>query len=110
MNNFVTTFVELPQPLQVAITSLAVFVVGWLFAQIGAALPWFVKLFGQYQDEIALALAAAVIGVIQNALALIPPAWEGVGNIVLMLIVAVLGALGLFRLLGKAGVKGFHAS
>lgn len=103
------SFVELPQPLQVAITSLTVFAVGWLFAQIGAALPWFVKLFGQYQDEIAIALAGALIGVIQNALALIPPAWEGVGNIVMMLIVAVLSALGLFKLLGKAGVKSFRA-
>lgn len=102
------TFVTLPQPLQLAITSLCVFVIGWMFAQIGAALPWFVKLFGQYADEIAMALAGALIGVIQGWLNLIPPAWEGVGNIALMLIVSILAALQVFRLLGKAHVKSFR--
>lgn len=100
--------VALPDTLQAAITGLAVFVVGWVFAQIGAALPWFVKLFGQYQDEIAFALAGAVIGLIQEALNMIPPAWEGVGNLALALVVAVLAALQVFRLFGKAGVKSFR--
>lgn len=102
-------FVTLPDPLQAAITALCVFVVGWVFAQVGAALPWFVKLFGQYTDEISFAIAGALIGVIQNWLALIPPAWEGVGNIALLLIVEVLGALQVFRLLGKAKVRSFRA-
>lgn len=101
-------FVQLPDPLQAAITALSVFVVGWIFAQIGAALPWFVKLFGQYQDEIAFALAGAVIGLVQDALNLIPPAWETVGNLALALIVAVLAALQVFRLFGKVGVKSFR--
>lgn len=100
--------VQLPEALQAAITALSVFVVGWVFAQIGAALPWFVKFFGQYQDEIAFALAGAVIGFIQEALNMIPPAWEGVGNIALMLIVAVLAALQVFRLVGKFGVRTFR--
>lgn len=105
----VQTFVQLPDALQAAITALAVFVVGWVFAQIGAALPWFVKLFGQYQDEIAFALAGAVIGVLQEALNMIPPAWETVGNLALALVVAVLAALQVFRLVGKFGVKSFRA-
>lgn len=101
-------FVELPGQLQAAILSLCVFVVGWIFAQIGARLPWFSKMFGQYADEIAIALAGAFTGVIQDLLNLIPPAWEGVGNMALMLLVAILAAVGLFRSLGKAGVKSFR--
>jgi hypothetical protein len=85
-----------------------VFVVGWVFTQIGMRLPWFVKLFGQYADEIAFAISGALIGVIQTWLNLIPPAWEGVGNLVMALIVAVLAALQVFRLFGKAGVKSFR--
>lgn len=101
--------VELPDELQSGIAWLAVFVVGWLFAQIGAVLPWFTKLFGQYADEIAFALSGALIGTIQNWLNMIPPAWEGVGNIALMLVVAVLSALQVFRLFGKAHVRTFRA-
>lgn len=101
-------FVELPSSLQAAILAACVFVVGWVFAQIGAALPWFTKLFGQYADEIAMALSGALIGVIQNALNLIPPEWEGVGNAAMVLIVAILSAIGLFRTLGKAQVRSFR--
>jgi hypothetical protein len=101
-------FVELPNQLQIGIVSLCVFVVGWVFAQVGAALPWFVKLFGQYVDEIAFALSGAVIGLLQGWLALIPPGWEAVGNAALALVVAVLAALQLFRQLGKAQVKTFR--
>lgn len=101
--------VALPDALQSAIVALSVFVVGWVFAQIGAVLPWFTNLFGQYADEVAFALSGAVIGAIQSALGMIPPAWEGVGNLALMLLVAVLAALQVFRLLGKARVKSFRA-
>jgi len=104
----INQFVSLPVEIQNVIVALAVFVVGWIFAQIGARLPWFVKLFGQYQDEIAFALSGAVIGLIQTWLNLIPPAWEGVGNLALGLLVAVLAALQVFRLLGKAKVRSFR--
>lgn len=102
------SFVELPSELQAAIVALCVFVVGWVFAQIGAALPWFTKLFGQYADEVAMALAGALIGLIQGWLDLIPPAWEGVGELALALIVAILASIGLFRTLGKAKVRSFR--
>lgn len=103
--------VAMPEALQVAITSLCVFAVGWVFSAIGNALPWFTKLFGQYADEIAFAIAGALVAVIQNWLALIPPAWEGVGNVALLLIVeviAALSALQVYRLFGKAGLKSFR--
>jgi len=105
----IETFVSLPVELQNGIMALCVFVVGWIFAQIGTRLSWFEKLFGQYQDEIAFALAGALIGVIQDTLNLIPVQWENVGNLALMLVVAVLAALQVFRLFGKVGVKGFRA-
>lgn len=101
-------FVALPSELQAAIVALCVFVVGWVFAQIGAALPWFTNLFGQYADEVAIALSGALIGVIQGVLDLIPPEWEAVGNAAMVLLVAVLAAIGLFRTLGKAKVRTFH--
>lgn len=102
-------FVQLPDVLQSAIVALVVFAVGWVFAQIGTALPWFTKMFGQYADEIAFAISGAVIGLIQEWLNLIPPAWEGVGELALALFVAVLAALQVFRLVGKFGVKSFRA-
>lgn len=101
-------FVELPNELQAAIVAVCVFVVGWVFAQIGARWPWFVKAFGQYADEIAMALSGALIGAIQNALNMIPPEWEAVGNAAVVLIVAVLAAIGLFRTLGKAQIRSFR--
>jgi Na+/citrate or Na+/malate symporter len=101
--------VTLPDPLRIAIESIAVFAVGWLFAQIGMRLPWFVKLFGQYADEIAFALSGAVLATIQNFLNLIPAQWETPANLFLAFIVAVLAALQVFRLLGKRGVKTFRA-
>lgn len=100
--------VTLPDPLRLAIESGAVLVVGWVFVQIGKALPWFVNLFGQYQDEIAFGLAGAVVMSIQNILNAIPPQWETPANLFLAFIVAVFAALQAFRLLGKAGVKSFR--
>jgi uncharacterized protein YacL len=101
--------VVLPDELQIAITSLFVFAVGWAFAQIGNKMPWFTKLFGQYADDIAFALSGTLIGLIQSWLDMIPPMWETVGNLFLALIVAVLAALQLFRFLGKLRVKTFRA-
>jgi Na+/citrate or Na+/malate symporter len=105
---FAQKVVTLPDPLRVAIESAAVFAVGWLFAQIGMRLPWFVKLFGQYADEIAFALSGAVLATIQNYLDLIPAQWETSANLFLAFVVAVLAALSVFRLLGKAGAKTFR--
>lgn len=105
----VNQVVQLPTPLATGIETLVVFVVGWVFANIGVRLPWFIRLFGQYADEIAFAISGAVIGAIQTWLNAIPVQWESVGNLALALVVAVLAALQVFRLLGKAQVKTFRA-
>jgi hypothetical protein len=105
----VNRVVQLPGALAQFIEALAVLIVGWVFSQIGVRLPWFVKLFGQYTDEIAFAISGAVIGAIQTWLNAIPWQWETVGNLALALVVAILTALQVFRLLGKAGIKSFRA-
>jgi len=106
---FAQTVVTLPDPLRVMIETSAVFVVGWLFVQIGVRLPWFVKMFGKYADEIAFALSGGVLATVQNYLNLIPVEWETPANLFLAFVVAVLAALQVFRILGKAGAKTFRA-
>lgn len=106
---FAQTVVTLPDPLRVMIETGAVFVVGWIFAQIGMRLPWFVKMFGQYADEIAFVLSGAVLATIQNNLNLIPVQWEEPANLFLAFVVAVLAALQVFKLLGKVGAKTFRS-
>ena len=106
---FAQTVVTLPDPLRVMIETSAVFVVGWLFVQIGVRLPWFVKMFGKYADEIAFALSGGVLATVQNYLNLIPVEWETPANLFLAFVVAILAALQVFRILGKAGAKTFRA-
>jgi hypothetical protein len=105
----IASAVVLPEALAVGIQALFVFAAGWAFAQIGIAMPWFVKMFGQYADEIAFAFSAAVIGLIQNYLDMIPPLWDTPANLFLGFIVAVLTALQVFKLLGKLKVPSFRA-
>jgi len=105
---FAQRIVSLPDPLVVAINAAAVFVVGWIFAQIGARLPWFIKIFGQYADEIAFALGGGLITFINSWLSTIPSGWEGAANQFFLFVVAVLAALSAFRLLGKAKVTTFR--
>lgn len=101
--------VTLPDPLQIAITAGIIFAIGWLFAQAGNAMPWFTKLFGKYQDEVAIAVAGFVVRVIQDLLNMIPPSFEGIAAAILTLIVSIFSAITLFKLLGKVGVKSFRA-
>lgn len=100
--------VELPGTLVLLIESAVAFLVGWIFATVGQKLPWFVKLFGKYADDIAYAISGSVLLALQTWLNMIPPAWETVGNLALALIVAVLAALQVFRMLGRASVKTFR--
>ena len=90
-------FVQLNGQLQVLIEGGAILVVAWLFTQLIARWPWLNDLIGQYQDEVAAAVAAAVVGLAQNALNLIPPAWEDVGTLAQALLVAVLVALSVIQ-------------
>ena len=100
-------FIELPSPLQLAIVSAITFLVGFVFAKIAEAVPWLGGFLGEYADEVAMALSGAVVSAVQNWLNAVPAGYEGIVAAVLQVIVAALSALGLFRLFGKAGVRGF---
>ena len=99
-------FVPLPDASRLAITAIVISVVGLAFAKIGELLPWTIPFLSKYKEEISLSLAAALIGLIENAL---PSAYPDISLLVVELVLAVLAAIGLFKVLGKAGVKGFRA-
>ena len=99
-------FVQLPDAERLAITTLVVAVLGLVFAKIGELFPWTSPFITKYKMEISLALAAAVVGWIEAAL---PSAYPVISILVVQLILAVFAAIGLFRLLTKAGVPGFRA-
>lgn len=99
-------FVPLPDATRLAITAVVVAVVGLAFAWIGGKLPWTVPFLSKYKEEVSLALAAAVIGFVENAL---PSAYPDISILVVELVLAVLAAIGLFKVLGKAGARGFKA-
>jgi phage-related protein len=100
--------VELPSPIQIAVLSLVTFIVGYIFSKIAELIPWLANFLGQYVDEVSTAVAGAVVLALQSLLSTIPPEWEGVANAALVLIVAVLAAVGLFKTARKARVPGFR--
>lgn len=101
----IQSFVQLPEASQLAITTLVVALVGLLFSFIGTKLPWTSPFLAKYQQEISLAAAAAVVGFVENAL---PSAYPEVSILVVQLLLAVLAAIGVFKVLSKAGVKGIR--
>ena len=86
-------FVELPSQLQVFITGAVIGAVGLAFAWLFKQWPGLESFLGQYVDEVAVTISAAVVGLIQNALNLIPPQWEAAGSAFLAFVVAVLVVL-----------------
>lgn len=104
------TVIELPSPIQLAILAGVTFVVGILFTKIAEAVPFLKDFLGQYVDEVSVAVAGAVVLLIQNLLNAVPPEWEGVANALLALIVAILAAIGLIKTARKARVPGFRGS
>ena len=101
----VNGFVQLPDAERLAITTLVVAVLGWVFAWVGTKFPWTSPFIEKYKMEISLALAAAVVGFIENAL---PSAYPEISILIVQLVLAVLASIGLFRVLAKAGVKGLR--
>src|SRR3989304_2573159 len=102
----VAQFVQLPDATRLGITAVVIAVSGLAFAWVGGQLPWTVPFLAKYKGEISLTLAAALIGLIGNAL---PSPSPAISILVVELGLAVLAAVGLFKLLAKAGVRGFRA-
>jgi len=102
----VAGFVQLPDAEQIAITALVVGVLGLVFSYIATKFPWSTPFVEKYKMEISLAAAGALVGVIENAL---PSAYPEISILFVQLVLAVLAVVGLFKILGKAGVPGFRA-
>ncbi len=100
-------FVQLPDATRLGVTAIVVALVGLAFNYIGGLLPWSKPFLSKYKEEISVTLAAAVVGFIENAL---PSAYPDISILVVQLILAALAAVGLFKVLAKAGVRGFKAS
>ena len=98
----VAQFVQLPDVTRLGITAVAVAVVGLAFAWIGGKLPWTIPFLSKYKEEISLTLSAALIGWIENAL---PSAYPDISILFVQLVLAVFATIGLFKVLGKAGIK-----
>ena len=94
-------FVQLPSELQAFITAAVIGLVGLAFTQLFKLWPWLKNLLGQYVEEVGVALAAAVVGWIQDALNMIPPKWEAAGGAFLAFVVAVLVVLQVIHLFKK---------
>ena len=102
--DLINGFVQLPDAQRLAITALVVAVLGYVFAKVGELFPWSTPFIEKYKMEISLALAAAVVGFVENAL---PSAYPEISLLVVQLILAALAAFGLFKVFAKAGVQGF---
>ena len=99
-------FVQLPEAETLGITALVVAIVGWIFTLAGSYIPWANEFLSKYKDEIAVTLAATVVGVVENAL---PSAYPELSLRIVQLVIAAIASFGLFKFLGKKGVKSFKA-
>ena len=96
-------FVALPEATQISITFLVVGLVGIAFNYIGGLLPWSAPFLAKYKEEISLSLAAAVVGLVQNAL---PGAYPEISVLFVQLLLAALAATGLFKVFNKTRASG----
>jgi len=64
---------------------------------------------GEYVDEVSLAISGSLIIAAQNWLNAVPADYAGIAAAVLQVLVVALASLGLFRFLGKAGLRGFKS-
>jgi hypothetical protein len=75
-----TAFVQLPEPIQLAILAGVTLLLGLILVQIAKLVPWLSDFLGHYKDEIAVAVAGVIVTYL---------------NSLLQFVVAVLAALGL---------------
>jgi hypothetical protein len=98
-------FVDLPGSVELGITAAIVALVFAVVKFVAARIPWLGGFLAQYANEVALAVSAAFILWLENAL---PSAYPDIAVLALQLILAVLAAIGVIeKFLARRGVKGF---
>jgi hypothetical protein len=96
-------FVALPDGVRLGITAVVVWVVSFFLAKLIALVP-FLSFLEEFREPLALAIAAALIGWIEN---IVPDAYGAIAVIAIQLILAILAFFGVGNVLKKRGVKGF---
>lgn len=102
--NLLQSFVELPADAKAGITGVVLFAVSWLFVQLFMLLPFLKNILDGFQTPLAMAISAALIGLIQNSTP------DALGNVVVLAVQLVLALLALFGIgeeLRKRNVKLF---
>jgi hypothetical protein len=98
-------FVQLPDTVQAGITAVILWAVSWLFVQLITLVPWLAFL-DEFKTPLAMAIAAALIGWIQNA---VPDAYGAVAILAIQLVLAILALFKVGEVLQKRNVRGFKA-
>ena len=96
-------FVQLPDGVRVGITAVIVWLVSWVFAQLILLVP-FLKFLEEFKEPLALAIAAALIGWIEN---IVPDAYGGVAVLAIQLLLAILALFGVGQVFKKRGARFF---
>ena len=97
------TFVALPDPVKISMTGVIVWIVSWLFAQLITMVPW-LSFLEQFKEPLALSIAAALIGWLENA---VPDAYGGIAVAGIQLLLVILAFFGVGNGLKARGVRLF---
>lgn len=97
------SFVEFPEEVKVGVIAVVVWAISWAFAQLVALVP-FLSFLNEFKEPLALAISAALIGWLQNA---IPDQYGGIAVIGVQLVLAILALLGVGKALGAKGYRLF---
>lgn len=92
-------FVALPEDVKIGIAAVVLWLVSFVFAKLIALVP-FLKFLEEFREPLALAIAAAAIGWLENAL---PTGMDNVAILAVQLVLAVLAALGVSAVFKKRG-------
>ena len=96
-------FVALPDDVKIGIAAVVLWLVSFVFSQLIALVP-FLKFLEEFREPLALAIAAALIGWLENAL---PTGLDNIAILAIQLVLAVLAAFGVSAVFKKRGYRFF---
>lgn len=100
MKKIVNGFVALPDSVKVGITAVVLWLVSIVITNLVLLVP-FLAFLEQFKQPLSLALAAALIGLVEKA---IPDAYAKVAVIAIQLVLAVLAMFGIGQTLAALGM------